>query len=153
MFLRQTLFDPETKAFVPLGGRRSEFAAQGIGKDKRWLPIAAAAFRHHRPVPAHRLGYDNLIFMTLDGRVGEGCVAADRDRLSRLQAKARSNAIGWRVIKAKADDLPVEQVVRRRSLKEFFPFSSNIDRTEYFGICCRVPNARDSVSNRPQSKR
>ena len=55
-----TLFDPQTKAFVPLAEAEAKFAAQGIGKDMRVVAIAAAAFGHHRPVLAHRLGYDNL---------------------------------------------------------------------------------------------
>ena len=79
-----TLFDPQTKAFVPLAEAEQKFAAQGIARDKRVVAYCGGGIsatidlflllsaRLRQPHPLRRL----------DGRVGEGCVAADRDRLS-----------------------------------------------------------------------
>ena len=65
-----TLFDPETKAFVPLAEAEAKFAAQGIGKDKRVVAYCGGGISATIDLfLLHRLGYDNLSLY--DGSMGE----------------------------------------------------------------------------------
>ncbi|HMH61536.1 MAG TPA: sulfurtransferase [Bradyrhizobium sp.] len=65
-----TLFDPETKAFVPLAEAEAKFAAQGIGKDKRVVAYCGGGISATIDLfLLHRLGYDHLSLY--DGSMGE----------------------------------------------------------------------------------
>jgi len=65
-----TLFDPETKAFVPLAEAEAKFAAQGIAKDKRVIAYCGGGISATIDLfLLHRLGYDNLSLY--DGSMGE----------------------------------------------------------------------------------
>ena len=65
-----TLFDPETKAFVPLAEAEAKFAAQGIGKDKRVVAYCGGGISATIDLfLLHRLGYDYLSLY--DGSMGE----------------------------------------------------------------------------------
>jgi thiosulfate/3-mercaptopyruvate sulfurtransferase len=65
-----TLFDPQTKAFVPLAEAEAKFAAQGIGKDKRVVAYCGGGISATIDLfLLHRLGYDNLSLY--DGSMGE----------------------------------------------------------------------------------
>jgi thiosulfate/3-mercaptopyruvate sulfurtransferase len=65
-----TLFDPTTKAFVPLAEAEAKFKAQGIGKDKRVVAYCGGGISATIDLfLLHRLGYDNLSLY--DGSMGE----------------------------------------------------------------------------------
>ena len=65
-----TLFDPQTKAFVPLADAEAKFAAQGITKDKRVVAYCGGGISATVDLfLLHRLGYDNLTLY--DGSMGE----------------------------------------------------------------------------------
>jgi thiosulfate/3-mercaptopyruvate sulfurtransferase len=65
-----TLFDPQTKAFVPLADAEKKFAAQGITKDKRVVAYCGGGISATVDLfLLHRLGYDNLTLY--DGSMGE----------------------------------------------------------------------------------
>jgi thiosulfate/3-mercaptopyruvate sulfurtransferase len=65
-----TLFDPKTKAFVPLAEAEAKFAAQGITKDKRVVAYCGGGISATVDLfLLHRLGYDNLTLY--DGSMGE----------------------------------------------------------------------------------
>jgi thiosulfate/3-mercaptopyruvate sulfurtransferase len=65
-----TLFDPQTKAFIPLAEAEKKFAAQGIGKDKRVVAYCGGGISATIDLfLLHRLGYDNLTLY--DGSMGE----------------------------------------------------------------------------------
>ena len=65
-----TLFDPETKAFVPLAEAEAKFAAQGIGKDKRVVAYCGGGISATIDLfQLHRLGYDHLSLY--DGSMAE----------------------------------------------------------------------------------
>jgi thiosulfate/3-mercaptopyruvate sulfurtransferase len=65
-----TLFDPETKAFVPLAEAEAIFAAQGIAKDKRVVAYCGGGISATIDLfLLHRLGYDHLSLY--DGSMGE----------------------------------------------------------------------------------
>ncbi|MGB9117291.1 sulfurtransferase [Bradyrhizobium sp.] len=56
-----TLFDPQTKAFVPLADAEAKFAAQGIIKDKRVVAYCGGGISATIDLfLLHQLGYDNL---------------------------------------------------------------------------------------------
>ncbi len=56
-----TLFDPQTKAFVPLADAEAKFAAQGITKDKRVVAYCGGGISATIDLfLLHQLGYDNL---------------------------------------------------------------------------------------------
>ena len=56
-----TLFDPDTKAFIPLAEAEKKFAAQGIGKDKRVVAYCGGGISATIDLfMLHRLGHDNL---------------------------------------------------------------------------------------------
>jgi thiosulfate/3-mercaptopyruvate sulfurtransferase len=56
-----TLFDLETKAFIPLAEAEKKFAAQGIGKDKRVVAYCGGGISATIDLfMLHRLGHDNL---------------------------------------------------------------------------------------------
>ena len=86
-----TLFDPQTKAFAPLADAEAKFAAQGITQGQaRGRLLRRRHLRHHRPVPAvpARLRQPHAL-RRLDGRMGQGCLAADRDGLALRPLRAR----------------------------------------------------------------
>jgi thiosulfate/3-mercaptopyruvate sulfurtransferase len=65
-----TLFDPQTKAFVPLAEAEAKFASQGIAKDKRVVAYCGGGISATIDLfLLHRLGYDNLSLY--DGSMGE----------------------------------------------------------------------------------
>ena len=65
-----TLFDPETKAFVPFAEAEAKFTAQGIAKDKRVVAYCGGGISATVDLfLLHRLGYDNLSLY--DGSMGE----------------------------------------------------------------------------------
>jgi thiosulfate/3-mercaptopyruvate sulfurtransferase len=65
-----TLFDPQTKAFVPLPDAEAKFAAQGVTKDKRVIAYCGGGISATIDLfQLHRLGYDNLTLY--DGSMGE----------------------------------------------------------------------------------
>jgi thiosulfate/3-mercaptopyruvate sulfurtransferase len=65
-----TLFDPETKAFIPLAEAAAKFTAQGIGKDKRVVAYCGGGISATIDLfLLHRLGYGNLSLY--DGSMGE----------------------------------------------------------------------------------
>jgi thiosulfate/3-mercaptopyruvate sulfurtransferase len=65
-----TLFDPETKAFVPLAEAEAKFASQGIARDKRVVAYCGGGISATIDLfLLHRLGYDNLSLY--DGSMGE----------------------------------------------------------------------------------
>jgi thiosulfate/3-mercaptopyruvate sulfurtransferase len=65
-----TLFDAETKAFIPLAEAEAKFAAQGIAKDKRVVAYCGGGISATIDLfLLHRLGYDNLSLY--DGSMGE----------------------------------------------------------------------------------
>jgi thiosulfate/3-mercaptopyruvate sulfurtransferase len=65
-----TLFDPETKAFIPLAEAEKKFAAAGIGKDKRVVAYCGGGISATIDLfVLHRLGHDNLTLY--DGSMGE----------------------------------------------------------------------------------
>ena len=65
-----TLFDPETKAFVPLADAAAKFAGQGISKDKRVVAYCGGGISATIDLfQLYRLGYDNLTLY--DGSMGE----------------------------------------------------------------------------------
>jgi thiosulfate/3-mercaptopyruvate sulfurtransferase len=65
-----TLFDPATKAFVPLADAEAKFAAQGLAKDKRVVAYCGGGISATIDLfLLHRLGYDNLALY--DGSMGE----------------------------------------------------------------------------------
>ena len=65
-----TLYDPQTKAFVPLAEAEKKFAAQGITKDKRAVAYCGGGISATIDLfMLHRLGYDNLTLY--DGSMGE----------------------------------------------------------------------------------
>jgi thiosulfate/3-mercaptopyruvate sulfurtransferase len=65
-----TLFDPETKVFVPLAEAEAKFTAQGIAKDKRVVAYCGGGISATIDLfLLHRLGYDNLSLY--DGSMGE----------------------------------------------------------------------------------
>ena len=65
-----TLFDPQTKAFVPLAEAEKKFAAQGITKDKRVVAYCGGGISATIDLfLLHRLGYDKLTLY--DGSMGE----------------------------------------------------------------------------------
>ena len=64
------MFDPQTKAFVPLPDAEAKFAAQGITKDKRVIAYCGGGISATIDLfQLHRLGYDNLTLY--DGSMGE----------------------------------------------------------------------------------
>ena len=65
-----TLFDPNTKAFVPLAEAEAKFAAQGITKDKRVVAYCGGGISATIDLfLLDQLGYDNLTLY--DGSMGE----------------------------------------------------------------------------------
>jgi thiosulfate/3-mercaptopyruvate sulfurtransferase len=65
-----TLFDPETKAFVPLADAAAKFAGQGISKDKHVVAYCGGGISATIDLfLLYRLGYDNLTLY--DGSMGE----------------------------------------------------------------------------------
>lgn len=65
-----TLFDPATKAFVPLAEAETKFTAQGIAKDKRVVAYCGGGISATIDLfLLHQLGYDNLSLY--DGSMGE----------------------------------------------------------------------------------
>jgi thiosulfate/3-mercaptopyruvate sulfurtransferase len=65
-----TLYDPQTKAFVPLADAAAKFAAQDITKDKRVVAYCGGGISATIDLfLLHRLGYDNLTLY--DGSMGE----------------------------------------------------------------------------------
>jgi thiosulfate/3-mercaptopyruvate sulfurtransferase len=65
-----TLFDPVTKAFVPLAEAEAKFAAQGVAKDKRVVAYCGGGISATIDLfMLHRLGYDHLSLY--DGSMGE----------------------------------------------------------------------------------
>jgi thiosulfate/3-mercaptopyruvate sulfurtransferase len=65
-----TLFDPTTKAFVPLAEAEAKFAAQGMAKDKRVVAYCGGGISATIDLfLLHRLGYDKLSLY--DGSMGE----------------------------------------------------------------------------------
>ena len=65
-----TLFDAETKAFVPLAEAEAKFTAQGIAKDKRVVAYCGGGISATIDLfLLHRLGYDHLSLY--DGSMGE----------------------------------------------------------------------------------
>jgi thiosulfate/3-mercaptopyruvate sulfurtransferase len=65
-----TLFDPQTKAFVPLADAEAKFAAQGITKDKRVVAYCGGGISATIDLfLLHQLGYDNLTLY--DASMGE----------------------------------------------------------------------------------
>ena len=65
-----TLFDPDTKAFIPLAEAEKKFAAQGIEKDKRVVAYCGGGISATIDLfVLHRLGHDNLTLY--DGSMGE----------------------------------------------------------------------------------
>jgi thiosulfate/3-mercaptopyruvate sulfurtransferase len=65
-----TLFDPETKAFVPLAEAEAKFASQGITRDKRVVAYCGGGISATIDLfLLHRLGYDHLGLY--DGSMGE----------------------------------------------------------------------------------
>lgn len=65
-----TLFDPTTKAFVPLAEAEAKFAAQGVARDKRVIAYCGGGISATIDLfLLHRLGYDNLSLY--DGSMGE----------------------------------------------------------------------------------
>jgi thiosulfate/3-mercaptopyruvate sulfurtransferase len=65
-----TLFDPETKAFVPLADAEAKFASQGIARGKRVVAYCGGGISATIDLfLLHRLGYDNLSLY--DGSMGE----------------------------------------------------------------------------------
>jgi thiosulfate/3-mercaptopyruvate sulfurtransferase len=65
-----TLYDPQTKAFVPLAEAEKKFAAQGITKDKRVVAYCGGGISATIDLfMLHRLGYANLTLY--DGSMGE----------------------------------------------------------------------------------
>src|ERR1700704_930392 len=65
-----TLFDLETKAFIPLAEAEKKFAAQGIGKDKRVVAYCGGGISATLDLfMLHRLGHDNLTLY--DGSMAE----------------------------------------------------------------------------------
>jgi thiosulfate/3-mercaptopyruvate sulfurtransferase len=65
-----TLYDPATKAFVPLPEAETKFAAQGITKDKRVVAYCGGGISATVDLfLLHRLGYENLSLY--DGSMGE----------------------------------------------------------------------------------
>ena len=65
-----TLFDPETKTFVPLAEAETKFAAQGVTKDKRVVAYCGGGISATIDLfLLHRLGYDNLTLY--DASMGE----------------------------------------------------------------------------------
>jgi thiosulfate/3-mercaptopyruvate sulfurtransferase len=65
-----TLFDPDTKAFIPLAQAEKKFAAEGIGKDNRVVAYCGGGISATIDLfVLHRLGHDNLTLY--DGSMGE----------------------------------------------------------------------------------
>lgn len=65
-----TLFDPQTKAFIPLADAEAKFKAQGITRDKRVVAYCGGGISATIDLfLLHRLGYDNLTLY--DGSMGE----------------------------------------------------------------------------------
>jgi thiosulfate/3-mercaptopyruvate sulfurtransferase len=65
-----TLFDPETKAFIPLAEAEEKFAAQGIRKEKQVVAYCGGGISATIDLfLLHRLGYDKLALY--DGSMGE----------------------------------------------------------------------------------
>ena len=65
-----TLYDPATKAFVPLEEAAKKFAAQGVTKDKRVAAYCGGGISATIDLfLLHRLGYDNLTLY--DASMGE----------------------------------------------------------------------------------
>lgn len=65
-----TLFDPATKAFVPLADAEAKFQAQGITKDKTVIAYCGGGISATIDLfLLHQLGYDNLALY--DGSMGE----------------------------------------------------------------------------------
>jgi len=65
-----TLFEPETKAFVPLAEAEAKFASQGIARDKRVVAYCGGGISATIDLfLLYRLGYDNLSLY--DGSMGE----------------------------------------------------------------------------------
>ena len=65
-----TLYDPATKAFVPLAEAATKFAAQGVTKDKRVVAYCGGGISATIDLfMLHRLGYDNLTLY--DASMGE----------------------------------------------------------------------------------
>jgi thiosulfate/3-mercaptopyruvate sulfurtransferase len=65
-----TLFDPQTKVFVPSAEAEAKFTAQGIDKDKRVVAYCGGGISATIDLfLLHRLGYDNLSLY--DGSMGE----------------------------------------------------------------------------------
>ena len=65
-----TLFDPDTKAFIPLSEAEQKFAAQGISKDKRVVAYCGGGISATIDLfLLHRLGHDKLTLY--DGSMGE----------------------------------------------------------------------------------
>src|SRR5262249_717774 len=65
-----TLFDANSKAFVPLADAEKNFAAQGITRDKRVVAYCGGGISATIDLfQLHRLGYDNITLY--DGSMGE----------------------------------------------------------------------------------
>lgn len=65
-----TLFDPKTKAFLPLAEAEAKFKAQGITRDKRVVAYCGGGISATVDLfLLHQLGYDNLTLY--DGSMGE----------------------------------------------------------------------------------
>jgi thiosulfate/3-mercaptopyruvate sulfurtransferase len=65
-----TLYDPATKAFVPLAEAEAKFASQGVTKDKRVVAYCGGGISATIDLfMLHRLGYDNLTLY--DASMGE----------------------------------------------------------------------------------
>jgi thiosulfate/3-mercaptopyruvate sulfurtransferase len=65
-----TLYDPQSKTFVPLADAEAKFAAQGIARDKRVIAYCGGGISATIDLfLLHRLGYDNLTLY--DGSMGE----------------------------------------------------------------------------------
>ena len=65
-----TLFDPQTRAFVPLAEAQAKFEAQGITRDKRVIAYCGGGISATIDLfLLHQLGYENLALY--DGSMGE----------------------------------------------------------------------------------
>ena len=111
---------PQTKAFVPLAEAEAKFAAQGVTKDKRVVAYCGGGISATIDLfLLHRLGYDNLTpVRRLDGRMGEGCIAADRDGVAASPPSCscgdRSDPVMPGTLDAELTDASREPVIERR---------------------------------------
>ena len=84
-----TLFDPASKTFVAPADAQAKFEQQGVTKDKTIVCYCGGGISATIDLfMLHQLGYEKAhALRRLDGRMGQGSIAADRDRVrSRLHA-------------------------------------------------------------------